>query len=235
MIRLDKLLSSAPELRTLSSKSAVPRNTSASISVPMRLKNLCYGGLKRLVDILGSLMLLAILLPIMLLVSLIIRLSSPGPAIYCQRRLTEGARIFTIFKFRTMSVDAEQKTGAVWATSADPRITEIGKWLRASRLDELPQLLNVLIGDMSLVGPRPERPVFARELAAQLPLFARRTEVKAGLTGLAQVASGYAACVDSYKEKLAWDLLYIKHRSLFLDLQILIRTVFVVLRGTGAR
>ena len=134
-----------------------------------------------------------------------------------------------------MASDAESTTGAVWAASEDPRVTRLGKFMRKTRLDELPQLLNVLVGDMSLVGPRPERPVFAKALTEKFPSFIRRTDVKAGLTGLAQVASGYASSVDSYREKLAWDLLYIHHRSFWLDIQILFRTVFVVLRGTGAR
>jgi lipopolysaccharide/colanic/teichoic acid biosynthesis glycosyltransferase len=194
-----------------------------------------YSMCKRFIDILGSLALLALLLPVMLLISILIRLSSPGPAIYCQKRLTDRAKTFTMFKFRTMREDAEAASGAVWADESDPRVIPIGAFLRRTRLDELPQLLNVLTGDMSLVGPRPERPELARTLRKQLPSFHRRTEVRAGLTGLAQTTSGYASCVEGYREKLAWDLLYIKRRSLLLDLLILGKTVAVVLTGRGAR
>ena len=199
------------------------------------LSGILYLSAKRFIDILGSLTLLSILLPIMLLFSFLVRISSPGPAIFCQRRLTDGGRIFTIFKFRTMTSDAEANTGAVWAESNDPRITRVGSFMRKTRIDELPQLLNVLVGDMSLVGPRPERPIFAQELCKKFPSFKRRTDVKAGLTGLAQISSGYASSVEDYREKLAWDLLYVKHRSISLDIQILLRTISVVLRGTGAR
>lgn len=202
---------------------------------PKALKELVYCSVKRLLDIFGSLVLLAFAVPVMLVISLAVRLSSPGPAIYCQKRLTDGRRTFTIFKFRTMGSNAESGSGAVWAESEDPRVTRIGRMLRVTRLDELPQLFNVLIGDMSLVGPRPERPELARKLAKELPGFNRRMEVKAGLTGLAQIGSGYAASVDSYKTKLAWDLLYIQNRSLLLDLKILFQTVRVVLTGIGAR
>ncbi len=155
--------------------------------------------------------------------------------IFSQRRLTRHGKVFTMYKFRTMSVDAEQKTGAVWAVSEDPRVTKIGRVLRKFRIDELPQLLNVLAGDMSLIGPRPERPEIAAKLKKELPAFQRRLEVKAGITGLAQVGSGYASCVRSYQRKLALDLIYINNRCLLLDLRIALKTVFVVLTGAGAR
>lgn len=199
------------------------------------LREVLYFTSKRFVDILVSLALISLLLPLMLLVSVLIRICSPGPAIYCQKRLTDGGKTFTMFKFRTMRLDAESGCGAVWAADRDPRVFRIGRILRLTRLDELPQLLNVLIGDMSLVGPRPERPELARELAKEFPSFNKRTEVKAGLTGLAQIASGYASSIDSYKEKLAWDLVYIRNRSLLLDLQIILKTVIVVIRRSGAR
>ncbi len=194
-----------------------------------------YSMLKRFIDILVSLALLGLLLPVMLLISLLIRASSPGAAIYCQRRLTDRSKTFTMFKFRSMSSDAEASSGAVMADVGDPRVTKIGAFLRRTRLDELPQLLNVLTGDMSLVGPRPERPELALTLREELPGFQRRTKVRAGLTGLAQTTSGYASCVDGYREKLAWDLLYIKRRCLLLDVQILFKTIWVVLSGRGAR
>ena len=199
------------------------------------LRNLTYLSLKRVLDILVSLAMLTLLGPLMLIISVGIRLCSPGAAIYCQKRLTDGGKMFTMFKFRTMSTDAESVSGAVWADMNDPRVTSIGKLLRKTRLDELPQLLNVLIGDMSLVGPRPERPELARKLVKELPSFKRRLDVKAGLTGLAQIGPGYAADVISYREKLAWDIVYIQNRSLWLDLKIIVRTVYVVLTGFGAR
>ncbi len=194
-----------------------------------------YSMLKRFLDILVSLALLGLLLPVMIIISILIRLSSPGAAIYCQQRLTDRAKTFTMFKFRTMASDAEASSGAVMADVGDPRITKIGTFLRRTRLDELPQLLNVVIGDMSLVGPRPERPELARTLREELPGFQRRTKVRAGLTGLAQTKSGYASNVEGYREKLALDLLYIKRRSLLLDLQILFNTIWVVVSGKGAR
>ncbi len=199
------------------------------------LRNWTYLAGKRTFDILCSLILLTFAVPVMVVISIFIRLSSAGPAIYCQRRLTDGGKIFTMFKFRTMATDAEATSGAVWAGADDPRIIPIGRFLRKTRLDELPQLLNVLIGDMSIVGPRPERPEMARELVKTLPSFARRLEVKAGLTGLAQIALGYADSVDSYRDKLAHDILYIKKRSLILDFLILLKTIVVVFTGHGAR
>jgi lipopolysaccharide/colanic/teichoic acid biosynthesis glycosyltransferase len=224
-----------PTLTQNSSRNTVDQDTQITPSTSERLSMVCYEVSKRFLDIFFSLTLLTFVFPIMVVLSVLIRCSSPGPAIYCQRRLTDGDKTFTIFKFRTMSTDAERASGAVWAADKDPRITPLGHFMRKTRLDELPQLLNVVIGDMSLVGPRPERPEFARELEQKFPSFSKRTQVKAGLTGLAQISSGYAASVDSYKEKLAWDRLYVQRRSFILDLRIMIRTVSVVLRGDGAR
>lgn len=194
-----------------------------------------YQRLKRIFDIIGSIALLVILSPVMMLTALAVRLSSPGPVIFRQLRLTNGGREFVILKFRTMRQDAESKTGAVWASSGDPRITRIGTFLRKTRLDELPQLFNVLAGEMSLIGPRPERPEFAKQLEAELPSFNRRLEVKAGITGLAQIGNGYASCLESYRRKLALDRLYVKEQSFLLDLRIALRTVIVVITGDGAK
>jgi lipopolysaccharide/colanic/teichoic acid biosynthesis glycosyltransferase len=140
-----------------------------------------------------------------------------------------------MFKFRTMRTNAERDGKAVWATASDPRVTKIGKLLRRTRLDELPQLINVLTGDMSLIGPRPERPEIARELSERFPSFNKRLKVKAGLTGLAQVQHGYAASSEAYRKKLAWDLVYIRKQSIALELEIAARTCVVVLTGDGAR
>jgi lipopolysaccharide/colanic/teichoic acid biosynthesis glycosyltransferase len=169
------------------------------------------------------------------IVALGVKLSSPGPILIRQKRITQGGEEFTLLKFRSMRPDAESATGAVLAAADDNRITGIGKILRKTRLDELPQLLNVLRGDMSLIGPRPERPEIARSLGEQIRGFHRRLGAKAGLTGLAQVIQGYPDGIDGYRQKLALDVVYIKRRSLLLDLQIAIRTVGVVLSGSGAR
>jgi lipopolysaccharide/colanic/teichoic acid biosynthesis glycosyltransferase len=194
-----------------------------------------YDNLKRYLDILGSLALIVATIPFFLVVPLAMKLSSKGPIIFKQRRLTQGERVFTMYKFRTMSVDAESGTGAVWAKDGDPRVTNLGRFMRRTRIDELPQLFNVLVGDMSLIGPRPERPEFAEELSRQLPNFPRRHAVKAGITGLAQVGNGYAACIKTYRRKLALDLIYVHNRSLLLDTKIALKTVLVILTGSGAR
>lgn len=194
-----------------------------------------YAVFKRSFDVLISSLLLVGLAPLMALIALIVRLSSRGPTIFSQQRVTRNGEIFTMYKFRTMVVNAEGKTGAVWARRNDPRVTFLGRFLRATRLDELPQLFNVLKGEMSMIGPRPERPELVDKLALELPGFSKRLQVKAGLTGLAQVAAGYADSVDSYRKKLAWDIVYIQKRSILLDLLISFKTVAVVFTGRGAR
>jgi exopolysaccharide biosynthesis polyprenyl glycosylphosphotransferase len=194
-----------------------------------------YEATKRLFDFVISSFLLVTLSPVMLFVALGVKISSTGPVIFKQVRLTKSRKPFTMYKFRTMCQDAESKSGAVWASCNDPRVTSIGKFLRLTRLDELPQLFNVLTGEMSLIGPRPERPEFAEKLSSEFISFKRRTEVKAGITGLAQVSNGYADSVDSYRKKLALDILYVNHRSLLLDLKIAAKTILVVFTGAGAR
>ncbi len=170
----------------------------------------------------------------MLLVALLIRCDSRGPALFVQQRLGRGRQTFNCVKFRTMRVDAERDTGPVWATRIDPRITRVGRVLRRSRIDELPQLFNVLQGDMAIVGPRPIRQHFAEELSALDSRFERRFEVKPGLTGWAQVSLEYPSTVKAQLEKLEYDLYYIEHRSFWLDLRILAHTFGVVvgLRGS---
>ena len=196
---------------------------------------LAYDYLKRGFDVVGSSVLGVVLIPVMVGVALSIRLTSPGPAIFRQRRLTAGGKEFMLCKFRTMRVDAERESGAVVAQLHDTRVTRIGRLLRKTRLDELPQLWNVLRGDMSLIGPRPERPELAQNFERKIHGFGRRLGVKAGLTGLAQVIQGYPEYTDGYRQKLALDLLYIKKRSLMLDFWIAIKTVGVVVSGSGAR
>jgi exopolysaccharide biosynthesis polyprenyl glycosylphosphotransferase len=173
----------------------------------------------------------ALLLP---LVAVLVRCSGPGAILFKQVRLGEGGKLFKIYKFRTMVVDAERQGVAVWASAADPRITPVGRFMRRTRLDELPQLWNVLRGDMSIVGPRPERPEFLEQLAKEVPFWERRHLVKPGITGWAQVRCGYTDDSLGAAEKLSHDLYYLKHRSLLLDLAIAAKTAAIVVRGTGA-
>lgn len=194
-----------------------------------------YHGVKRVIDIAGSIAICAVASPLMLFAVVAIRCSSPGPVLFTQRRLTEGGKEFKLYKFRTMRPDAEDGRGATLAQQNDPRVTSVGRFLRKTRIDELPQLLNVLKGDMSLIGPRPERPELAREFEERIPGFSRRLQVRAGLTGLAQVIQGYPRFSDGYRQKLAFDLVYIKRQSFALDAWIVMKTVGVVLSGSGAR
>lgn len=186
---------------------------------------LSYSLIKRLFDVLIALFGLIVSAPIMVLIALVIKLSSPGPALYVQERVGLGGKPFLLYKFRTMIKDAEKDTGPVLATSDDPRITPVGRFLRLTRLDELPQLWNILKGDMSLVGPRPERPVFVQKYVEEIPAYKYRHYVKPGLTGLAQVAGKYATRTH---DKLRYDLLYIRNLSLFQDLKIILRTISVI-------
>jgi exopolysaccharide biosynthesis polyprenyl glycosylphosphotransferase len=157
-----------------------------------------------------------------------------GPVVFRQTRLGEGGRPFTIYKFRTMRVDAEAG-GAIWAAERDPRVTRVGGLMRRTRLDELPQLWNVLRGDMSIVGPRPERPEFVEQLQGAVPFWSRRHLVKPGITGWAQVRRGYTADAEGTVDKLSYDLWYLRHRSLLLDLAICVKTVSTLVSGSGAR
>lgn len=187
---------------------------------------------KRVFDLVIALAMFLVAMPVMLFVALAIRLSSPGPIFYGQVREGRNGRAFTMHKFRTMVVDAERSTGPVLASAADPRVTSIGRFLRARRLDELPQLWNVIRGDMSLVGPRPERPEFTAQFATELPDYRFREVVAPGLTGLAQVMGKYATTAQ---DKLRFDLFYIRNYSVWLDLQILLLTARAVLTsGTAA-
>jgi len=189
---------------------------------------------KRLTDVLVATSLLVLLAPVMAAVALAVLLADGRPALYAQERTGQGGRTYRIRKFRTMRRDAEQR-GAAWATEGDPRILPVGRFLRRARLDELPQLWNVLRGDMSLVGPRPEREVFLRELEVRYPLFRLRQLVKPGLSGWAQLRHGYGSTIEEQGRKLEYDLYYIKNTSLFLDLVCLLATAKVVLLGKGAR
>jgi exopolysaccharide biosynthesis polyprenyl glycosylphosphotransferase len=185
---------------------------------------------KRGLDLVGASLLLLLTLPLFPLLAVFV-LQTEGPLIFRQTRLGEHGRLFTIYKFRTMRVDAESAGAAVWASDHDPRLTRAGAVMRQLRLDELPQLWNVLRGEMSLVGPRPERPEFLAELSNRVPFWVRRHLIKPGLTGWAQVRQGYAGSAEETATKLSYDLWYLRHRSLSVDLAILLRTLTVVLRG----
>jgi sugar transferase (PEP-CTERM system associated) len=190
--------------------------------------------LKRVLDVVVSLLLLALFSPFLLAAAAAIKLDDGGPILYTQERVTRNERLFRIYKLRTMGVNAET-AGAVWAATRDPRITRVGNFLRQTRVDEMPQLLNVLKGDMSLVGPRPERPAFVEQLAVHLPMYGERHMVKAGLTGWAQINYPYGASIDDARSKLSYDLYYVKNFSILFDLLILLQTLRVVLWPSGAR
>jgi len=190
--------------------------------------------LKRLVDLAASGLILFLTAPIIGLAALAIRIDSPGPIFYSQKRVGKGQKAFSIYKFRSMRQDAETG-GAQWAREKDPRITKVGKLLRLTHVDEIPQIWNIFRGDMSLVGPRPERPEFVEILDREIPYYFVRHSVKPGMTGWAQVNYRYGASIEDTKTKLEYDLYYVKNMSIFLDFKILLRTVGVVLLGDGAR
>jgi len=190
---------------------------------------------KRIGDLVFSVLLSLASLPLLPFIALAIRLDSPGSILFRQTRVGEHDKLFELYKFRTMRQDAEKLTGAVWAQKNDPRLTRLGGFLRKTRLDELPQLYNVLRGDMSFVGPRPERPEFVSKLEEKIPFYGKRHFVRPGLTGWAQVKYQYGSSVDDAVEKLRYDLYYIKNLTLYLDLLIVIETVKVVLLGRGGR
>jgi sugar transferase (PEP-CTERM system associated) len=190
---------------------------------------------KRVFDLVLSILFLAVGWPVFLFVAIAIKLDTPGPVLLRQERVGERGRTFTLLKFRTMVENAETLTGPVWATEKDPRITRVGRWLRKIRLDEFPQILNVIKGEMSFIGPRPERPHFVTQLQGKIPYYAQRHTIKPGITGWAQVRYSYGATFEDAEEKLQYDLYYVKNMSLFLDMLILLYSIQVVLFGKGAR
>ena len=190
---------------------------------------------KRFASVVISIIGLLLSLPLIPFVILAIKLSSPGRVLYSQNRVGRDDRVFRCYKFRTMHSDAEADTGPTWAEDDDPRVTRIGRFLRKTRIDEIPQLLNVLKGDMSLVGPRPERPEFVAALNEEIPYYHLRHSVRPGITGWAQILYKYGSSVEDAKEKLRYDLYYIKNSSAGLDLLILINTIKIVLLGRGAK
>lgn len=190
-----------------------------------------YAATKRLGEIIFSIGLLLFTLPVLVITAILIKLESPGPIFYKQERNGLGGRLFSVIKFRSMRIDAE-KNGPQWAKKHDSRVTRVGQFIRKTRIDELPQLINVLRGEMSLIGPRPERPMFTEQFDKEIPGFKKRLLVKPGVTGWAQVNGGYDITPE---EKLKLDMYYIEKQSLSLDIKILLKTVWVVISGNGAR
>lgn len=198
-------------------------------------QNVLRAFVKRCFDLVVSALLIILSAPVVVLATLLIAAEGGGPVIYRQERVGHRGRTFTVFKLRSMLQDAERDGKATWATANDARVTRVGRLIRRARIDELPQLLNVLRGEMSFVGPRPERPEFVAMLTEQIPFYAVRHSVKPGLTGWAQVKYRYGASVEDAREKLGYDLYYVKHLSLFFDPSILVDTVKVVFFAKGAR
>jgi exopolysaccharide biosynthesis polyprenyl glycosylphosphotransferase len=190
-----------------------------------------YLHVKRFQDVIFSIIGLMVTLPVIIVFTILIKLETSGPAFFLQERVGINGRYFKIIKLRSMNVDAE-KNGAQWAIKQDPRVTRVGYFIRKTRIDELPQLWNVLVGEMSLIGPRPERPIFTAEFNEKFPGFVDRLKIKPGLTGWAQVNGGYDITPD---QKLQYDLYYIDNISFLMDIKIFIKTIKVCLTGEGSR
>jgi exopolysaccharide biosynthesis polyprenyl glycosylphosphotransferase len=192
-----------------------------------------YGAVKRIVDVVAAVLGLVVLSPLLLMAALAVRLDSAGSLLYWQERIGRGGRMFRLVKLRTMLANAEADGQPIWAQDGDPRITRVGAFLRRSRLDEVPQLWNVVRGEMSLIGPRPERPEFVAHLSSQIPMYGARHVMRPGITGWAQVQYGYGSSVEDALTKLRYDLYYVRHRSPLLDVVILLKTFMVVLQFKG--
>ena len=191
-------------------------------------------GLRRIIDLTGAIVLLTLLIPLFIIVAIAIKLESSGPIFYSQKRYGKNGRIFAVYKFRSMVQDAEKGSGPVWAQRKDPRVTKVGRFMRKTRIDELPQLMNILKGDMSFIGPRPERPFFAESFKKQIPFYMNRLQIKPGVTGLAQVTVGYDETIQDVKEKIKKDLEYIQNASsLRMNFKIILKTIKTVLAAEG--
>ncbi|MBI1850889.1 MAG: sugar transferase [Planctomycetes bacterium] len=206
--------------------------TAIQVATPRRLSALArksFVDFKASIDFAFALFIFIVTLPILAMCALLVKLSSKGPVFFKQTRVGQDGKLFEIIKLRTMKVNAEAETGPVWARDNDPRVTLVGRFLRKSHLDELPQVINVLRGEMSLVGPRPERPIFVSEFNTSIPQYYRRLSVKPGITGLAQVRYKYDETMEDVRKKLAYDLLYIRKMCWYLDLTIIFLTIGKVL------
>lgn len=217
-------------MEALNIETYVKNNIQANTDRTVVNNGFYYEFIKRIIDVILAFIGLIVASPIMAIISIAIKLESRGPVFYCQERVGKNGRVYTMYKLRSMYENAEEN-GAQWAEEDDPRVTKVGKFIRRTRLDELPQLFNVLKGDMSLVGPRPERPIFTYQFNEQIPGFINRLQVKPGLTGWAQVNGGYKL---TPAEKLEYDLYYIENRTIWLDIKIMLKTIMVVLTGKGA-
>lgn len=193
-----------------------------------------YSIAKRIFDMVASILAIIIFSPLFLLTGILIKLTSKGPVFYTQTRVGLGGKHFEIIKFRTMRVDAEKDSGPVWAKKIDSRITPIGNFLRKAHIDEIPQFVNVLKGEMSIIGPRPERPIFVQQFKKEITDYEKRLQIKPGITGLAQVWHNYDVTIQDVRKKIKYDILYIKNVCFWTDLRILFRTVRVVFTGEGA-
>jgi len=194
-----------------------------------------YATLKRGIDIAAVILGAILLSPLLILIALLVRLTSKGPIFYEQTRVGKDGQLFDMYKFRTMKSDAEKDTGPVWAAQNDSRLTPIGGFLRKTHIDEIPQLINIFKGEMSLIGPRPERPLFVEKFKCEILDYEKRLAVKPGITGLAQVWHRYDETIEDVRKKIKYDLLYIKKYCLWTDIRILLRTFRVVVTGEGAR
>jgi len=209
--------------------------TSGLLTMLLAFFRRTYALTKRGIDIIGSLLALILLSPLLLLTVLLIKLTSRGPIFYTQTRVGLNGKDFDIYKFRTMKVDAEKGTGPVWAAKNDDRLVPAGRFIRKAHIDEIPQFVNVIKGEMSIIGPRPERPVFVEQFKKTIPDYSKRLHVKPGITGLAQVWHHYDDTIEDVRKKIKYDILYIKKMCFWTDLLILARTVRVVITGAGAR
>ncbi len=194
-----------------------------------------FSEFKRVFDIVVSVLCLLVTAPLVMLTAILIKIVSPGPVFFTQERVGLNGIPFTMYKMRTMNVDAEKYSGAMWAQENDPRLIRFGRTIRKTHMDEIPQLINVLKGEMSIVGPRPERPVFVNKFSEEIVDYKKRLDAKPGITGLAQVWHKYDETIEDVKKKIKYDILYIKKMCLMVDIRILMNTIVVVLTGKGAR